>query len=71
MKSFFSLTFVHLVFIVLFGVGGLLWYLSYTTEFSRRDTHTSALPAVPTTPAAPTTAPAKPAKPPLPPTTRP
>jgi hypothetical protein len=71
MKSCFSLTFVLLVFFTLFSVGGLLWYLSYTSEFSRKDTHTSALPpARPTTPA-PAAAPAKPTPPPDPAATRP
>ena len=52
MKSCFSLTFIFLVFIVLFAGGGLLWYLSDTAEFTRKDTHTSAQPAAPAAPAA-------------------
>jgi hypothetical protein len=43
MKSCFSLLLVILVFVTLFGAGGLLWYLNYTTEFSRKDSHTSTL----------------------------
>jgi hypothetical protein len=60
MKSFFSLSFILLVFLTIFGTGGLLWYLSYSTEFTRKDTHTSALPPARTTPA-PNTPPAAPA----------
>lgn len=43
MKSFFTLTFVLVIFIAVVGGGGLLWYLSYTTKFERKDVHTSAL----------------------------
>lgn len=56
-KSFLSLTFVLLVFLVIVVGGGLLWYLSDTTEFSRKDTPPSrpAAPAPAATPALPPT----------------
>lgn len=63
MKSFFTLTFVLVIFIAVVGGGGLLWYLSYTTKFERKDVHTSALApskASPPPAAAPGTRPAGP-----------
>ncbi|MEI7911021.1 MAG: hypothetical protein WCK77_15400 [Verrucomicrobiota bacterium] len=39
MKSFLSLAFVVLVFLSVIVGAGLLWYLSSTSEFSRKDTH--------------------------------
>lgn len=37
MKSCLSLLFILLVLTVVVGTGGLLFYLSYTAEFSRKD----------------------------------
>jgi flagellar basal body-associated protein FliL len=45
MKSFFGMLLVLLVLVAVVGGGALLWYLSDTTEFSRKD--------APTAPAAP------------------
>jgi len=55
MKSFFSLFFVFLVLLTVVLVGALLWYLSSTSEFSRKDPHPVASP-----PAPPITAPVTP-----------
>ena len=41
MKSFFTLVFVVLVLVAVVGGGGLLFYLSYTSEFSRKDKRSS------------------------------
>lgn len=49
MKSCFGLLFVLLVLIAVIGTGGLIWYLSATAEFSRKDAQTP--PAATTAPA--------------------
>jgi len=38
MKSCFGLLVVLLVFTVVIGGGALIWYLSHSAEFSRKDT---------------------------------
>ncbi|MCX6873381.1 MAG: hypothetical protein NTW21_06170 [Verrucomicrobia bacterium] len=71
MKSCFTLAFVLLVCLTVVGGGGLLWYLSHTTEFSRKDTHTSALPpSRPTPPPTPPPAVRPQVQPPVPPAAR-
>ena len=44
MKSFFSLVFVVLVFLTVVVGAGLLWYLSATSEFTRKPPHPAAAP---------------------------
>ena len=44
MKSFLSLAFVVLVFLTVVVGAGLLWYLSSTSEFSRKDSHPATPP---------------------------
>lgn len=51
-KSCLSLLFVLLVLTVVVGTGGLLFYLSYTTEFSRKDKAPQATTAPATPPRA-------------------
>jgi len=43
-KSFLSLGFVLLVFLTVVVAAGLLWYLSATSEFSRKDIHPATHP---------------------------
>ncbi|MCF7675728.1 MAG: hypothetical protein K9N23_21355 [Akkermansiaceae bacterium] len=52
MKSCLSLLFVLLVLTVVVGTGGLLFYLSYTAEFSRKDKAPQAKTAPATAPRA-------------------
>jgi hypothetical protein len=60
MKSFLTLVFVVLVLITVVGGGGLLFYLSHTTEFSRKDKRSgiTAVPAATTPATRPSPAPA-------------
>jgi len=46
-KSFFSLAFVVLVFLTVVCGAALLWYLSATSEFTRKAPHPAAEPATP------------------------
>jgi hypothetical protein len=43
MKSCFGLLVVLLVFTLVIGGGGLIWYLSYSAEFSRNDAPPAAI----------------------------
>ena len=45
MKSFISLGFVVAVFLTVVAGGGLLWYVSATSEFVRKAPHPAAEPA--------------------------
>ncbi len=45
MKSCLGLLFVILVFTVVVGGGALIWYLSNSAEFSRKDAPPKAIPA--------------------------
>lgn len=53
MKSFFSLLFALFIFVSVIGVAGLLWYLSATSEFSRKEGPAAAAPPAGATPQMP------------------
>ncbi|MEI7928402.1 MAG: hypothetical protein WCH40_07615 [Verrucomicrobiales bacterium] len=61
MKSCLGLLLVLLVVVAVLGAGGLIWYLSSTAEFSRKDAASARLPA-----ASPSTAPRPTIPPPFP-----
>lgn len=44
MKSCLGLLITLLVFVIVIGGGGLIWYLSDTTEFTRKDTPAAGAP---------------------------
>jgi hypothetical protein len=58
-KSFLSLVFVVLVLITVVGGGGLLFYLSYSTEFSRKDKPSAQVPGMAKPAPAPKPAPSR------------
>lgn len=43
MKSFLGMLFTMIVLLVVLGGGALLWYLSYSTEVSRKPATTQAI----------------------------